>query len=129
MKIKESEKYPTIRWNFPWENYVIIGKPDGITDKFIYEFKSTKDRFLLKYDKPIAFTQADLHGYFFKRNKKRVQIYIENRKETWEEPINIINVRNTLKYFKEIDEGTKPYPPKEWKCRKCEFKEICKPSL
>jgi len=68
---------------------------------------------------------------FFKRNKKRVQIYIvnENRKETWEEPINIINVRDTLKNFKAIDEGAKPYPPKEWKCRKCEFKKICKPSL
>jgi len=63
----KSEKYPTIRWNFSWENYVILGIPDGITDKFVYEFKSTKDRFLLNYIKPIAFTQADFYGYFFQK--------------------------------------------------------------
>lgn len=34
-----AEKYPTIRWNFSWENYVVVGVPDGITDDFVYEFK------------------------------------------------------------------------------------------
>jgi len=129
-EVTKSEKYPSIRWSFPWENYVILGIPDGITDKFVYEFKSVSNRFLLTYVKPIAFTQADLYGYFFKRNKKRVQIHIMNEDiiETWEETINIVNVKNTLKYFKAIDEGAKPYPPKEWKCKKCEFREICKPN-
>jgi len=41
---KYAEKYPRIRWNFSWRNYVVVGAPDGITDEFVYEFKSTKSK-------------------------------------------------------------------------------------
>ncbi|MEM2190258.1 MAG: hypothetical protein QW540_02340 [Archaeoglobaceae archaeon] len=37
-----------------------MGVPDGTTDEFVYEFKSTGSEFLLKYIKRVAFAQADL---------------------------------------------------------------------
>lgn len=125
--LERAESYPTIRWNFSWGDYVVVGVPDGITDTFVYEFKSARSRFLANYDKPVAFTQADLYGYFFRRNLKRVQIYIieEDLIETWEEHVDRDNALETLKKFKSLDEGEKPRPPKEWKCNKCEFKTEC----
>ena len=125
-----AEQYPTIRWNFNWNDYVVIGVPDGITDTFVYEFKTTKSKFLEYFIKPVAFAQADLYGYFFKRKTKRVQILIveENKKETWEENVNEANAIKTLNSFAKIDNGEKPSPPKEWKCKSCEFykTKICK---
>lgn len=127
LELEKAELYPTIRWNFSWGDYVVVGVPDGITDTFVYEFKSARSRFLANYDKPVAFTQADLYGYFFRRNLKRVQIYIirEDLIETWEEHVDRDNALETLKKFKSLDEGEKPRPPKEWKCNKCEFKTEC----
>jgi len=125
-----AEQYPTIRWNFNWNDYVVVGVPDGITDTFVYEFKTTKNKFLAYFIKPVAFAQADLYGYFFKRKTKRVQILIveENKKETWEENVNEANAIKTLNSFAKIDNGEKPPPPKEWKCKSCEFykTKICK---
>lgn len=125
MAIKE--KYPTIRWNFNWDKYVILGIPDGITKEFVYEFKTTKGKFLSFFVKPVALAQADLYGYFFKRKNKRVQIYILENKEiqTIEEPVNIENAVETLTNFKKVDEGELPKPPKSWKCKKCEFSKTC----
>lgn len=122
-----AEQYPTIRWNFEWDEYVIIGVPDGITDNFVYEFKTTGSRFLMYYVKPVAFAQADLYGYFFRRDTKRVQIYIveEGVTKTWEVGVDINNALEILEEFKAIDEGAKPIPPKKWKCKTCEFKERC----
>lgn len=126
-ELLNSEKYPTIRWNFRWKKYSIIGQPDGITDEFIYEFKSTKNRYMLNYSKPVALTQADLYGYFYNRPQKRVQIYIEEERkvETYVQPINLERVEKTLNAFLKVDEGMPARPPKEFKCRKCEFRTSC----
>jgi len=109
LEIRKAEQYPTIRWNFEWEDYVVVGEPDGITDTFVYEFKSTKNRFLMNFIKPVALTQADLYGYFFKRDKKKVQIHIieENVTETWEEKVDKSRAIDTLRRFKNIDEEEK----------------------
>lgn len=127
LEIRKAERYPTIRWNFDWENYVVVGVPDGITDTFVYEFKTTKSRFLMHYVNSVALTQADLYGYFFKRNKKRVQIYImrDDVTETWEEKVDKANAMETLYHFKSVDEGNEPLPPKKWKCKSCKFNKIC----
>jgi len=58
----KAEQYPTIRWNYAWDKYVVVGVPDGITSEFVYEFKSTRSRFLMHFLKPVALTQADLMG-------------------------------------------------------------------
>ena len=77
LHLKHAEKYPTVRWNFEWKKYVVVGIPDGITDEFVYEFKSTTSSggFAKKWLKPVAETQADLYGFFFRRKKKKVQIF------------------------------------------------------
>ena len=126
-ELMNSEKYPTIRWNFRWEKYSIIGHPDGITGEFIYEYKTTKNRFMLNYSKPVALTQADLYGYFYNRPQKRVQIYIEEERkvETYVQPINLERIEKTLNAFLKVDEGMPARPPKEFKCRKCEFRTSC----
>lgn len=121
------EYHPTIRWNFTWNDYTVIGVPDGITEGFVYEFKTTRNRYLINFVKPVALTQADLYGYFFKRDKKRVQIYVveEATTVTWEEEINRAKAEEVLNKFKSVDEGASPIPPKKWKCKSCEFQEVC----
>jgi CRISPR/Cas system-associated exonuclease Cas4 (RecB family) len=123
----KAERYPTIRWNFAWDKYVVVGVPDGITNEFVYEFKTTKSKFLMNFLKPVALTQADLYGYFFKRNRKRVQIYIAETGEieTWEVPVDIERAKTVLAKFKEVEMGLTPLPPKAWKCKSCEFAEVC----
>jgi len=125
---KLSENYPTIRWNFEWNDYVIVGVPDGITKKFVYEYKTSKNRFLALKTKQIAFTQADLYGHFFKRNQKRVQIYIkeEDKRITYDEKVDSNNVINTLENIKKIEMGwIPPIPEDKWKCKNCDEKEEC----
>lgn len=127
LEFYKRERYPTIRWNFEWESYVVVGVPDGITDAFVYEFKTTRNRFLMTYLKPVAFAQGDLYGHFFKREKKRVQIYImeEGKTETWDVEANTVNALELLQKFKEMDEGKKFPPPREWKCKRCQFSAVC----
>jgi CRISPR/Cas system-associated exonuclease Cas4 (RecB family) len=122
-----AEKYPTIRWNFKWNNYIVVGVPDGITKDIVYEFKTTSSRFLYNYIKPVALAQADLYGYFFRRQRKRVQIHIVEEKltETFESNVDVDNALYVLDSFRKVDEGQEPKPPKEWKCRSCEFKDAC----
>ncbi|MEM0023818.1 hypothetical protein [Thermofilum sp.] len=122
-----AEKYASIRWNFSWEDYVVVGVPDGITDEFVYEFKTTRDRFLLNYVKWPALTQGDLYGYFFRRGKKRVQIYVVDEDEilTWHGEVDRANAEDTLKAFKDVDENREFPLPKKWKCKSCEYRGQC----
>lgn len=122
-----AEKYPSIRWNFRWRHFTVIGEPDGLTDDFVYEYKSTRERFLFHFVKPVAITQADLYGYFFERSKKKVQIHIisENQTETFEEEVHVKKAEGTLSAFASAVAGGVVYRPKKWKCNKCEFKSNC----
>jgi hypothetical protein len=127
-QLTKAERYPTIRWNFVWHDYVVIGVPDGLTDDFVYEFKSTKNRALCDYYiKPVALSQADLYGNFFKRKRKRVQIHIaeEGTTQTWDEPVSEERALETLSEFERIDKGNSARPPKAWKCKSCEFTPSC----
>ncbi|MFC2113193.1 hypothetical protein ACFLTA_08000 [Bacteroidota bacterium] len=128
LESSKAEQYPTIRWNFDWNDYTVVGVPDGITDSFVYEFKTTRNKFLMSFLKPVAFTQADLYGYFFKKEKKRVQIYIKDEKktETWENQVNRNRVLEVLGNFRKVDEGWTPPLPMTWKCKFCKFKDACK---
>jgi len=123
-----AERYPTIRWNFRWENYVVVGVPDGITDEFVYEFKTTGSEFLLGYIERSALAQGDLYGYFFRRKNKRVQVYVVDEKETvtWHEEVNEANAVSLLKAFRQLDETHEFSLPEKWKCNRCDFKGQCK---
>jgi CRISPR/Cas system-associated exonuclease Cas4 (RecB family) len=119
------EIYPTIRWNFKWHDYVIIGVPDGITKDFTYEYKRST---LSPYQLVVAFAQADLYGYFFKRKRKRVQVYIKQRDRLriYDEPVDEERALEVLTKFEKVEKGEMPPPkPAEWKCRKCEHRESC----
>ncbi|MDK2790975.1 MAG: CRISPR-associated exonuclease Cas4 [Methanothermococcus sp.] len=121
---KIAKKYLTFRWNFKWKDYALIGMPDGITNDFIYEFKTTRNEYLKRHIRPVAFIQADLYGYFFKRNNKKVQIFVlnQNETETYKNNVDKNDALNILKKFKSIDNGDTPPHPKSWKCKSCEFK-------
>jgi len=123
-----AERYHTIRWNFEWKDYVVVGVPDGITEKFVYEFKTTGSNFLLRYIKHCALVQADLYGYFFNSENKRVQVYVlRNRKTvTWQEKVDEKEVNRVLEAFKQLDETGNAIPPQQWKCKSCKFNNVCK---
>lgn len=122
-----SEFYPTIRWNFEYPPYVVIGVPDGITDKFVYEFKTTRSQFLKRFVKPVAQIQADLYGYFFRRNIKKYQINVieDGVTETFESNVDKSLVENTLNDFQRVDLGWILPLPVPWKCDKCPERETC----
>jgi len=127
-QMSKAETHPTIRWNFVWHDYIVVGVPDGITNSFVYEFKSTASKFLCNYYiKPVALAQADLYGYFFRRRRKRVQIYVveEANTQTWDEPVSEESALKTLNDFERIDKGELAKPPKAWKCKSCEFTSSC----
>jgi CRISPR/Cas system-associated exonuclease Cas4 (RecB family) len=127
-QMSKAETYPTIRWNFVWHDYVVVGVPDGIMDNFVYEFKSTASRFLCNYYiKPVALAQADIYGYFFRRRRKRVQIYVmeEDNTQTWDELVSEERALKTLNDFERIDKGELAKPAKAWKCKSCEFTSSC----
>ena len=126
-EMDRAEKYPTIRWNFQWGRYVVGGLPDGLTKDFSYEFKTTRDQFLLGFRKPVAMTQADLYGYFFRRPNKRVQILVmkEDRIATFQEPVALERAEETLASFARVAEGGPPRPPVTWKCNPCQYRQSC----
>jgi CRISPR/Cas system-associated exonuclease Cas4 (RecB family) len=127
LETSKAEKYPTIRWSFPWGGYIVVGVPDGITDSFVYEYKTTRSKFLLAFTKPVALAQADLYGYFFERKSKRIQIYIQRDGKTYttDEPVDRRRALRTLKKFQSIDAGAPAQPPKAWKCKNCEYRKDC----
>jgi CRISPR/Cas system-associated exonuclease Cas4 (RecB family) len=123
-----AERYPSLRWHFKWDRYVVEGVADGLTPEFVYEFKTTGSRYLLKHVLPSAMAQADLYAFFFQRPRKRVQVLVrdERQTETVDGPADPANAEATLRLFKAVDEGLLPDPPRDaWKCRKCEFKLTC----
>lgn len=127
LQTTRAEHYPTIRWNFPWDGHVIVGVPDGVTDKFVYEFKTTRNGFLQRFMKPVAFAQANLYGLFFRREQKRVQIYVleEQETKTWEESVDKESAEDLLENFSRATKGWEPPPPKPWKCKPCKFSAKC----
>lgn len=75
----KTSSIPSICWNFNWEDLIIIGEPDGIGEKNIYEFKTTANEFLYYYMKPKGLAQGQLYGYFFERNNIVLETYIEKK--------------------------------------------------
>jgi len=124
-----AEEYPSIRFHFEFMDKIILGAPDGVTDEFCYEFKSTKNDFLSRFILPVARAQANLYAYFLKRPRIRVQIHILDTGElkTIEENANYSQTEAELAYFVNLlSRKQKPISPKPWKCRACEFANKCK---
>ena len=126
-QILHGENYPTRRWNFKYKSIVLVGVPDGITNDFVYEFKFTSKSGYLKHTLITAACQADVYGYYFKRSKRRVQIFCEedDKVYTYEDSIDKEKVNNLLEKWIDMKKGYLPIKPKPWKCNICEFKKDC----
>jgi len=119
---------PSYQWWFPWDRYVIGGRPDGLARDTVLERKFAKNDYFAKtVARPVARTQADIYGVFFKRANKVVEIQVaqEERILNIEEPVNQKRAFETMRKFLSIDSGSPPIPPKAEKCRNCEFNESC----
>lgn len=122
------EQYPTLRWNFPYGTFVVVGVPDGLTEDFAYEFKASGKEYFMMQARPGALAQCDLYCLFFERRRRRVQLYMrqEDRTETIDSEADYTNARATLALFEQAMRGENLRPPREaWKCRKCEYREQC----
>lgn len=122
-----AEKHFRMRWHFEWKEFVIITSPDGLTDEFVYEFKTHQRRRFLRDDLRNAFAQADIYGLCFGRTHKRVQIFTrEDRKsETTTLPVDAANANSILERFKIVVDTTASPAQPDWKCGGCEFKDAC----
>lgn len=122
-----SENYPKIRWNFRYKDIVLVGVPDGITNDFVYEFKSTEKTWYKKQTLITAACQADVYGVCFKKHKRRVQIYCkeENEIHTFVDTINKQRIIDLLEKWIDMMKGKLPLKPQPRKCIKCEFKLDC----
>ena len=124
---KWAERYPKTRWHFEWFGFAITAQPDGLTDEFVYEFKTHKMRRFLGEDRRNAYIQADIYGVLFKRAQKRVQILTreDNLIETTMTPVDDTNAQRVLTQFRTtVDADLAPAQP-PWKCRQCEFNTSC----
>lgn len=121
-------KLPTLRYHFKFKDYIIEAVPDGITDDYCYEFKSTGNRFLYYFIKPCAIDQAMLYSYFFKRKNYVVEIYMrdEGKKEVIEGKLDKKKAKAILNRMDKLLRGViKPRPPKPFKCKNCHFSKEC----
>jgi len=122
-----AERYHSFRWHFPYGRYVFLAIPDGITNDFVYEFKSgSKARWRGERMKEAA-VQADLYGYFYGKRLKRIQVYTsdDRRRESKNSSVDEENAIRYLKNFARVDSGEMPKLPAPNKCRSCDFVASC----
>ncbi len=123
-----AEKYDGAVGCFYFGNFIIASVPDGVTEEFCYEKKTTGSLFLQNFVEPIAIAQANLYSYFFNRPEIRVQI---QNKQTGQ-ITTIQKLCDKEKAEDDLQKGIgllrgeiKPIPPKTWKCKNCEYHEKC----
>lgn len=124
-----AKKLPQIHWFVKHKNFILTCMPDGISKDFVYEFKSSKNRFFSKFSIKKAKLQADIYGLCFNKENKEIDqlIVSENKIENIKEKINISEINYVIEKLNEIISGKLPKKPKEeFKCRTCEFKSKCK---
>jgi CRISPR/Cas system-associated exonuclease Cas4 (RecB family) len=122
-----AEKYHKFMWHFPYGRYVFLAIPDGITNDFVYEFKSGSNARFRPERTTEAVVQGDLYGYFFRKRMKRVQVYTsdDRRRESQNSPVDEENAIKYLKNFARVDGGEMPKLPPPSKCRSCDFVASC----
>lgn len=125
---EHGEQLPSLRYHFPFQDYVIEAQPDGIGPDYCYEFKLVGERWWYRFEKPVAVAQVRLYSYFFERKRYKADIYIEDeaRKETEEGELDPKWVEDLLNTMGGLLKGSmNPIPPNRVKCRSCEFSEEC----
>jgi CRISPR/Cas system-associated exonuclease Cas4 (RecB family) len=122
-----AERYHKFMWHFPYGRYVFLAIPDGITNDFVYEFKSGSNARFRPERTTEAVVQGDLYGYFFRKRMKRVQVYTsdDRRRESRNSLVDEENAVKYLKNFARVDGGEMPKLPSPGKCRSCDFVASC----
>ncbi len=120
-----AEKHRQSGAYFVWRDYLVMAVPDGLGEDFAYEFKASRVAY---YALPIAKAQATLYAYFY--HKPRIRVQILDRKtgkvKTYEELADTEAAEVLLERAEKLLKGEmQPIPPKEWKCRNCEFTGEC----
>ena len=125
---EHGERHFKMRWSFPWRRYVIVGEPDGLTGRYVYEFKSTSQRRYADSRREIGRAQADLYGKLFRRATKRVHLFVreDDGSVVFEEPVDEERADQLLDTFEQLDRGALHLErPEPWKCRICDFERSC----
>jgi len=99
-----AKQYPKIHWFIKYDNFIFTCEPDGIKEDFVYEFKSSKNRYFAKQSILKAQLQSDIYCLCFNKKKKIIDDFIisENKIETIREEINIDRLNNIIEEIKKI---------------------------
>lgn len=127
LQFRYAESYPWFQWCFAWEQFTVVGAPNGLTNDFVYEFKSTRSqRYRVAYA-AVPRAQADLYAMFFRRARKRIQILYGDTGaiETIDEDADLDLAASTLRQFAGIEAGYLPPPAPIAKCRCCSCVDVC----
>jgi CRISPR/Cas system-associated exonuclease Cas4 (RecB family) len=132
-----AERYPTIPLCMTVGNRIIVGVPDGITSKFIYEFKRTKKKRYLKYVLEDARLQAYIYSALLFRPEIRLHVHVADPSiPASERDFKVIENADPNKGLEAIHKAINlieqyangKIPPKtsnKNKCLHCEFKSRC----
>jgi hypothetical protein len=118
---------PTIRWHFRAGEYIVVGEPDGLSRREVFEMKSVGNAYIAEFSRPLAQLQADIYGYLFKRSTKLLGETIGDGPLTIaESPVVPARAVQAISMLARIERGWVPPAPREpWKCRSCEVKAGC----
>ncbi|EQD38656.1 hypothetical protein B1B_15707, partial [mine drainage metagenome] len=95
MQHAHAERYPTVRWSWPYKGYVVVGAPDGLTEAFPYEFKFHKRW----SDKSVVgdHDQANLYAHFFGTDTYVLDVLSGSGfRKKWREPVDHVRAEKRL---------------------------------
>lgn len=118
---------PTIRWHFLAGEYIVVGEPDGLSRREVFEMKSARNAYLAGFYRPLAELQADIYGYLFNRSTKLLGMTIGEGQLTIDESLVVpARALQAIGMFAQIERGWVPAAPREsWKCRNCDVEAGC----
>jgi hypothetical protein len=118
---------PRIRWHFAAGEYIVVGEPDGLSKREVFEMKSPRNTYLAGFSRPMAELQADLYGYLFERPIKLLGETIGDGPLTVDEsPVVAARALQALSLFARMEHGWVPAAPRDaWKCRNCDVEAGC----
>lgn len=77
-----AKKLETIHFYNEYKNLIFTGEPDGITQDYVYEFKSHKNIYLANKYLESAKLQADIYCLCFNKKTKIIEQYIMSLKKS-----------------------------------------------
>lgn len=123
-----AQTFSQIHWFVKYKNFIFTCEPDGISEEFVYEFKSSKNTYFSKQSMQKAKLQTDIYAVCFNQKNKRIDQLITstNKIQKIEESLNIKRLDFVIEQINNIIKGVLPSPPyQKFKCNNCEYKNEC----